>query len=89
MTDKRRRPRKISVDELMTVEELSAKLKVKPSAVYFWVRTKRIPCIKLGGHGKRCRIMFVRSEIERWLGAQYRPSDDAMRDEKSAADARS
>ena len=64
-----------SSEQMMTVEELMAFLRVKRATVYSWVQRRQIPFHKLGrnelGHGgKRERdsrpIRFKPEEIQEW-----------------------
>ncbi len=47
---------------LLTVDELSEKLKIPKKTLYKWTREKKIPCRKLGKH-----LRFIESEIDQWL----------------------
>lgn len=48
--------------ELMTISEVSQKLKISKWTVYSWISTRYIPFLKLGG-----RVLFDWIEIEKWL----------------------
>jgi excisionase family DNA binding protein len=50
---------------LLRPEEVAALLSVKVSWVYEAVRTKRLPCLRVGRH-----IRFTRAMLEDWLRAQ-------------------
>jgi excisionase family DNA binding protein len=50
-------------EELLTIQEVSDYLKVKPLTVYRWIKQKKIPFIHLGSRNFR----FKRSAIEKWL----------------------
>lgn len=49
-------------DEIMTLEEVAAYLKVTPQTIYTWAQEKRIPAAKLGKEWR-----FKRSVIDRWF----------------------
>ena len=53
------------MEELLTVEELSDKLKVGKSTVYRWVHYDFIPHIKLGG-----AVRFDERSVRKWLRAR-------------------
>jgi excisionase family DNA binding protein len=50
---------------LMTVDELSAFLKISKAGIYRMVRRKEIPYVKIGR-----RLRFLKSKIDHWLDAQ-------------------
>jgi excisionase family DNA binding protein len=50
------------MDELLTIEDLSEKLKVSKSTVYRWVQYDFIPHIKLGGS-----VRFDEKSVWKWL----------------------
>ena len=49
-------------NEIMTLEEVAAYLKVKPQTIYTWAQEKRIPAAKLGREWR-----FKRSIIDAWF----------------------
>ena len=49
-------------DEMLTIEELAAYLKLKPQTIYKWAQTGNVPG---GKFGKEWR--FRRSTIQRWI----------------------
>jgi excisionase family DNA binding protein len=49
-------------EEIMTLEEVAAYLKVKPQTIYTWAQEKRIPAAKLGKEWR-----FKRSIIDAWF----------------------
>ena len=51
---------------LLTYEEVSARLSVKPTLVVKWVERKLIPHIRLGAR----TVRFREDEIETWLEAR-------------------
>ena len=48
--------------EILTIDELSERLKIPKKTIYKWTREKKIPCRKLGKH-----LRFIESEIDQWL----------------------
>lgn len=60
MTD---RPRSSDIEnEILTLEEVAAYLRLKPQTIYKWAQEKRIPAAKLGKEWR-----FRRSVIDRWV----------------------
>jgi excisionase family DNA binding protein len=53
------------MEELLTIEELSSKLKVSKSTIYRWVHYDFIPYIKLSG-----AIRFNEKSVLKWLNAR-------------------
>lgn len=49
-------------NRLMTVEEVAAYLRVKPSTVYDWAKRGKIPAVKIGRLWR-----FESEEIEAWV----------------------
>jgi excisionase family DNA binding protein len=59
-------PRRIRLDnDVMTVEEVAAYLRLQPQTIYKWAQEKRIPAAKLGKEWR-----FRRSILDRWLDQQ-------------------
>lgn len=56
------------MEELLTIEELSGKLKVSKSTIYRWVHYDFIPYIKLSG-----AVRFDERSVRKWLTARERP----------------
>jgi excisionase family DNA binding protein len=54
-------------ENLLDVHGVAELLAVKPSTVYEWAETDRLPHYKLGN-----RLRFRPSEIERWLDGRRR-----------------
>ena len=48
--------------QLMTVEDVAEYLRVKPSTVYEWASSSKLPGVKVGRLWR-----FERSEIEKWV----------------------
>jgi excisionase family DNA binding protein len=46
------------MDEVLTVEEVAALLKLKPATIYSWVQKRQIPFHKLGG-----AVRFYKNEV--------------------------
>jgi len=53
-------------DEIMTLEEVAAYLKVKPQTIYTWAQEKKIPAAKLGKEWR-----FKRSIIDAWFDQHF------------------
>ena len=51
----------MSKNEIMTLEEVAAYLRVKPQTIYTWAQDKKIPAAKLGKEWR-----FKRSIIDEW-----------------------
>ncbi len=51
----------MSKNEIMTLEEIAAYLRVKPQTIYTWAQDKKIPAAKLGKEWR-----FKRSIIDEW-----------------------
>ena len=49
-------------DDIMTLEEVAAYLRLKPQTIYTWAQEKRIPAAKLGKEWR-----FKRSMIDTWF----------------------
>ncbi len=49
-------------DEIMTLEEVAAYLKLTPQTIYTWAQEKRIPAAKIGKEWR-----FKRSIINAWF----------------------
>ena len=61
--DKRRAP---SLDnDILTIEEVAAYLRLTPQTIYKWAQQKRIPAAKLGKEWR-----FRKSIVDRWLDEQ-------------------
>jgi excisionase family DNA binding protein len=53
-------------NEIMTLEEVAAYLKLKPQTIYTWAQEKKIPAAKLGKEWR-----FKRSVIDRWINQHF------------------
>ena len=53
-------------DEIMTLEEVAAYLKVKPQTIYTWAQEKKIPAAKLGKEWR-----FKKSIIDAWFDQHF------------------
>ncbi len=49
-------------DDLMTLEEVAAYLRLKPQTIYTWAQEKKIPAAKLGKEWR-----FKKSIIDEWF----------------------
>jgi len=71
-------------DEMLTIEELAAYLKLKPQTIYKWAQAGKVPGAKFGKEWR-----FRRSSIEKWIDSRIAESppgsSGASSDEKSAA----
>ena len=52
----------VSADEIMTIEEVAAYLRLKPQTIYLWAQEGKIPAAKLGNQWR-----FKRSMVDRWF----------------------
>jgi excisionase family DNA binding protein len=52
-------------DEMLTIEDLAAYLKLKPQTIYKWAQTGKIPGAKFGKEWR-----FRRSTIEKWIDSK-------------------
>ena len=52
-------------EEILTVREVAHWLKLRPSTIYAWAASGKLPCLRLGS-----RIRFTRSDLLRWLEAR-------------------
>ena len=60
-------------NEIMTLEEVAAYLKLKPQTIYTWAQEKKIPAAKLGKEWR-----FKRSVIDRWINQHFDPKFSAL-----------
>jgi excisionase family DNA binding protein len=56
---------------LLTLDETSRFLKIKPKTLYTWAYRGQIPVQKVGG-----ALRFRESELTQWLASQSRPVND-------------
>jgi excisionase family DNA binding protein len=49
-------------NDILTLEEVAAYLKLKPQTIYTWAQEKKIPAVKLGKEWR-----FRRSIIDEWI----------------------
>lgn len=47
---------------MLTVQECSAYLRIKPSTLYAWASLGKIPCVRLNG-----LVRFLKEEIDAWV----------------------
>lgn len=52
-------------NEILTIEEVAAWLRLKPQTIYKWAQEKRIPAVKLGKEWR-----FRKTILDRWLDEQ-------------------
>ncbi len=60
-------------EEIMTLEEVAAYLKVKPQTIYTWAQEKKIPAAKLGKEWR-----FKRSIIDAWFNQHFDEKFDSI-----------
>lgn len=60
----------IDNDQVLTIDELAAYLKVSKSSLYKWLTQGKIPGQKLGKHWR-----FSKPVIDRWLANTERKND--------------
>ena len=66
-------------DEIMTIEEVAAYLRLKPQTIYTWAQEGKIPAAKLGNQWR-----FKRSVIDRWFDQHIDDRfNDLLKEEKS------
>lgn len=52
----------IKANDIMTLEEVAAYLRLKPQTIYTWAQEKKIPAAKLGKEWR-----FRKSLIDKWF----------------------
>ena len=57
-------------NEILTLEEVAAYLRLTPQTIYKWAQERRIPAVKLGKEWR-----FRRSILDRWLDEQILGGD--------------
>jgi excisionase family DNA binding protein len=62
-----------SGDDLLTYDEIAARLHVKKTVVRKWVERRQIPHLRIGNRTVRFRV----AEIEAWLAASAVPPESA------------
>jgi excisionase family DNA binding protein len=62
-------------NEILTIEEVAAYLRLTPQTIYRWAQEKRIPAVKLGKEWR-----FRRSVIDRWFDDQLLGGDSPFAD---------
>ena len=69
-------------NDIMTLEEVAAYLKLKPQTIYTWAQEKRIPAAKIGKEWR-----FKRSIIDAWfeqhIDESFAPVLEKVKKEKS------
>ncbi len=65
-------------DEIMTLEEVAAYLKVKPQTIYTWAQEKKIPAAKLGKEWR-----FKRSVVDAWFDQHFDAKFDKIVNKQS------
>ena len=64
-------------DEMLTIDDLAAYLKLKPQTIYKWAQAGKLPGAKFGKEWR-----FRRSSIERWIDS-YIPAEIEPRPRKN------
>jgi excisionase family DNA binding protein len=70
-------------NEILTIEEVAAYLRLTPQTIYKWAQEKRIPAAKLGKEWR-----FRKSIIDRWVDDQILGNDsgfDHLKQERSGS----
>ena len=60
-------------NEILTLEEVAAYLRLTPQTIYKWAQERRIPAVKLGKEWR-----FRRSILDRWLDEQMLGGDSGF-----------
>jgi excisionase family DNA binding protein len=60
----------LASNEILTIDEVAAYLRLTPQTIYKWAQEKRIPAVKLGKEWR-----FRRSVIDRWFDDQLLGGD--------------
>ena len=60
-------------NEILTIEDVAAYLRLTPQTIYRWAQEKRIPAVKLGKEWR-----FRRSIIDAWLDEQILGDDSGF-----------
>jgi len=55
----------VNYENLMTIEELAAYLKVTKRTIYDWLKNHKVPALKLVGQWR-----FKKDKIDAWLNKQ-------------------
>jgi excisionase family DNA binding protein len=53
-------------DRLLTVDEVAAKLKLKPSTIRAYAERGILPCVRVGN-----RLRFKPSDLDLWIARRY------------------
>lgn len=53
------------LDDILTADEVADWLRFRPSTIYAWAASGKLPCVRLGG-----RIRFLRCDVLRWIEAR-------------------
>ncbi len=60
-------------NEILTIEDVAAYLRLTPQTIYKWAQEKRIPAAKLGKEWR-----FRKSIVDRWLDEQILSSESGF-----------
>jgi excisionase family DNA binding protein len=58
--------------EILIATEVARWLRVRPSTIYVWAATGKIPSVKMNG-----AIRFVRADLKRWIHDRSRMTPDS------------
>ena len=72
MTSKHKREEDTLADELLTIDEVAAELKLHPDTIRRYIRQNKLRSTRVGGTAIRVR----RSELERFIREGEEPSDE-------------
>jgi len=61
-------------NDILTVEEVAAYLRLQPQTIYKWAQEKRLPAAKLGKEWR-----FRKSILDRWLDEQILSPESGFR----------
>ena len=69
-------------NDIMTLEEVAAYLRLKPQTIYTWAQEKKIPAAKLGKEWR-----FKKSIIDEWfiqhIDEKFSDADNAWKEKQS------
>jgi excisionase family DNA binding protein len=72
-------------NDIMTLEEVAAYLRLKPQTIYSWAQDKKIPAAKLGKEWR-----FKKSIVDEWflqhIDEKFRNVIDRCRENEASAD---
>jgi excisionase family DNA binding protein len=60
----------MSATTKLTVKEAAVRFGLSASLLYLWCQERRLPHYRVGGRGKRGRVLIEASDLEAFLAAQ-------------------